>query len=206
MYHLIENNCTAIISFISRAHVAEYDWLMQNAALSGSTAFQARYKHFWRLNAARLSPTYCNAYFKELHSAQFKTTSPDKVATKLFATPTHRNGRQSMQFSFATKLVHTANPTLPIYDSLIAAFYFFQEPSQKLPLSKRIAHLMAFQGFLVQEYQRILRKKLLVRSISSFRKQLQPQHFTDEKVIDSLLWAVVSMLKRGALVGGQIIY
>lgn len=206
MYQLIEKNCTAIISSIPRSHVTKYDWLMHNAALSGSPAFQTRYKNFWRLNAARLSPDYCQTYFAELRSAQLNTTSPDKVAARLFATPTHRNGRQSLQFSFATKLVHTADPTTPIYDSLIAAFYFFQEPSQKLSLPKRIAHLTAFQKFLVQEYQRILSKKLLARSISSFRKHFKAQNFTDQKVIDSLLWSFVGLLKRGEIVNRQITY
>lgn len=88
------------------------------------------------------------------------------------------------------------SPTTPIYDSLIAAFYSFQEPKNKQPLVTRIAVYTAFLDFLSQEYRRVLANNLLDASIQAFRNHFTPQQFTDEKVIDSLLWAYVAHTGR----------
>jgi hypothetical protein len=49
-------------------------------------------------------------------------------------------------------------------------------------------------------------KVLLAGSIKEFRLQLTPQHFTDEKIVDSLIWAFVKLLGKGALLKSQIVY
>jgi len=206
MYHLIEANKATVIASIPRQHVTEYDWLRQNLRDCDTPEYQTRYKTFWRLGAARLSPHFCKVYFSALQASQNKTPDVGALARKLQATPTHQNGRKSLQFSFVTKLVHMVEPTAPIYDSLVASFYFYQEPTVRLTLATRVEDLVEFHKFLGREYQRILKKKLLARSIGEFRSKFNPDHFTDEKIIDSLLWAFVSLLKRGGLTSGQFAY
>jgi hypothetical protein len=98
------------------------------------------------------------------------------------------------------------NPRLPIYDSMVADFYFYDSPANKQPLAQRIKHLVSFHDFLTSEYARILRLGLLSPAIQMFRQQFNPLHFTDEKIIDSLIWAFVSQLKNGGLPHGRIIY
>jgi hypothetical protein len=66
--------------------------------------------------------------------------------------------------------------------------------------------LVAFHGFLTQEYARVLNGGLLASAIQEFRLRLNPQHFTDEKIVDSLIWAFVALLRKGALPKGQIVY
>jgi hypothetical protein len=206
MYHLIQANAATVIASIPRQHVTEYDWLIQNLRDCDTPEYQARYKVFWRLGAARLSQRFCNVYFSSLQAAQKETPDIGALAKKLRATPTHKDGRKSLQFSFVTKLVHMVEPTTPIYDSLVASFYYYKEPLVRLPLAKRVEDLSEFHGFLGREYQRILKKKLLAKSIEEFRRKFSPCHFTDEKIIDSLLWAFVSLLKRGGLTSGQFVY
>ena len=65
---------------------------------------------------------------------------------------------------------------------------------------------MRFTAFLEQEYQRVLIEDLLETSLVVFWQQLFPQHFTDEKVLDSLLWAYVVMLKGGGVTDGRVAY
>ncbi len=141
-----------------------------------------------------------------LQAAQANRPLFGNLAQQLYNTPTHGNGRQSLQCSFATKLLHMVNPNAPIYDSLVAAFYFFQEPGRNKPLGQRIAAYVAFHTFLAEEYRRILANGLLAASIQAFRQQFNPQHFTDEKVIDSLLWTYVALLRSGGVTSGTIIY
>jgi hypothetical protein len=206
MYDLINGHIQAILGTIPQSHVTEYDWLIQNLGQCATPQYQGRYKNYWRLNVARLSANYCNVYFQALQTAQLNPPTVGNLAQQLYNTPTHGNGRQSLQFSFATKLLHMVNPNAPIYDSLVAAFYFFQEPGRNLALTQRIAAFAAFHAFLAQEYRRILANSLLGVSIQAFRQRLNPQQSTDEKVIDSLLWAYVALLRNGGVSNETIIY
>ena len=186
--------------------MTEYDWLIQSQNQVATPQYQARYKHYWRLNAARLSANYCEAYFRALQEAQANLPAIGDLARKLYSTPTHGNSRQSLQFSFATKLLHMVSPTSPIYDSLVAAFYYYQEPTRGITLAQRVAAHVGFHTFLVQEYARIIANNLLAPSIQAFRQKFNPIRFTDEKIIDSLLWAYVAVLRNKGITSGTILY
>lgn len=54
--------------------------------------------------------------------------------------------------------------------------------------------------------KRVLKHNLLALAIKCFRQTLKPQHFTDEKVIDSLIWAYVATLWDGGVTKGTILY
>jgi len=206
MYNLINNNIPMTLQKIEGPWVNEYDWLISHLQDCDQPAYQRRFKVFWRLNAARLCEPFCEAYFQELQSARENIPDLSHLAMALHATPTHQNGRRSLQFSFASKLLHMVSPSMPIYDSLVAAFYFYEEPSRKLPMNRRVDSLVGFHSFLCTEYQRILKNNLLAPSIAAFRKKFHPQNFSDEKIIDSLIWGYVSLSKDGAVAGGQIQY
>lgn len=60
-----------------------------------------------------------------------------------------RATRTSLLTFADTKLLHMTNQHSPIYDSQIAAFYFFQEPTADL--QRRINGLVDFHGFLAQD-------------------------------------------------------
>lgn len=207
MYNLINTHISTIFGSISGTHVPNYDWLISNRHNCLTPNFQKRYKNYWRLNAARLNPHFCTVYFTELNHALGGVSPPiTQLVNTLYLTATHNNGRKSLQYSFASKLLHTVNPNAPIYDSLIAAFYFFQEPSRKLHVAKRINAYDNFYNFLDCEYRRIITLGLLTPSINSFRTRFTPKHFTDEKIIDSLLWGFVDVLNKGAVINKIIVY
>jgi hypothetical protein len=46
----------------------------------------------------------------------------------------------------------------------------------------------------------------LAKTIQEYRRQLQPQRVTDEKIVDSIIWAFVCLLRKGALPKGQVTY
>ncbi|WP_295587696.1 hypothetical protein [uncultured Lamprocystis sp.] len=206
MFRLIETHIRSIVGSIPAAHVRDYDWLVENIDRAGESEYQSKYRAYWAMNAARLGPSYYQEYFGRLAAATDSMPTLGNLAGDLYKLPTHRNERQSLQFSFATKLIHMKNRRLPIYDSQIAAFYFFREPARTLSLGNRISQLESFHGFLRSEYARILANDLLAASITAFRAAFLPVYFTDEKVIDSLLWAFVSRLRSGATREGSVIY
>jgi hypothetical protein len=206
MYDLINHHIQIILQSIPRAYVTDYDWLVQNVHQVNTPQYQTQYRIYWGMNTARLSGPYCDAYFQELHSALANPTALGSLAAKLYETATHAGGRQTLQFSFATKLLHTADRQTPIYDSFVAAFYFFQPPDSDRPLQDRINGLVAFHDFLSAEYARVLANGLLASSLLAFRSQFEPQHFTDVKIIDLLIWAYVDLLNKGGLMEGRIVF
>jgi len=204
MYSLINQFAQTVVATIEPDHVTDYEWLIRNVGQGTAPDYQKRYRRFWAMNAAQLSPAFYTAYFGALNAALNHPPTLSSVAQTLHDASARQNGQKSLQFSFATKLLHMTNTHSPIYDSQVAAFYFFQEPS--IDLQQRINGLVAFHSFLTQEYARVLNGGLLASAIQEFRLRLKPQHFTDEKIVDSLIWAFVALLRKGALPAGQIAY
>jgi hypothetical protein len=210
MYGLINQFAQTVVGTIPREHVTDYEWLLQNVGKASTPDYQKGYRRFWAMNAAQLSPAFYAAYFGTLAAAVSQPPTLSSVAQTLHAASARQNGQKSLQFSFATKLLHMTNPRLPIYDSQVAAFYFFAEPDRNPKdlndLQRRLSEFVTFHDFLKQEYARVLKNNLLAPAIQDFRVRLSPQHFTDEKIVDSLIWAFVGLLWKGAVQKGQIVY
>ena len=199
-YDLINQHNAEILATISPAHVADYDWLRANLHLAETHDYQQRYRTYWGMKTAHLSYSFCDAYFNILHRHLDKTPDLGDVMIELYKIPTHRNGRRSLQFSFATKLLHTINNNTPIYDSRVAQFYSLKKSKWK-PIKHRIADFVEFYQFLQTEYRRIIALDLLGPSILAFRHTFHPQYFTDEKVIDSLIWGYI---QSGGIINGPV--
>jgi hypothetical protein len=206
MYDLINQHIQIILQSIPRDFVADYEWLIQNLQQVSTANYRRRYQTYWAMNVARLSADYRDAYFRELESAVANPIALRALLSELYETPTHNKGRQTLQFSFATKLLHTADRQTPIYDSFVAKFYFFQPLGADRPLQDRIDDLVSFHTFLSAEYARILATGLLTSSILAFRSQFKLQHFTDQKIIDTLIWAYVALVNEGGLIDGRIVF
>jgi len=163
-------------------------------------AFQQLYKRYWQLNAARLGDRYIDSYFELLQSSKrCKNLDIETIATQLYQVPNDRNERK-LQFSFSTKLVHTVRPHKPIYDSNVVAFFFLREGSETAATNTKLKHRLASYKYLEDEYGRILAQDLLGNAISEFRTRFDPDHvFTDEKVIDTLIWRFVTVLRSGTI-------
>jgi hypothetical protein len=204
MYYLINVHIQALLETIDQVHIENYDWLIENIHQVADIEYQRTYRVFWRMNSARLSEEYCAAYFNILQD-QIENPNLDFAAlvNELNIIPVNANGHRP-QFSFATKMLHMVNQQLPIYDSLISAFYFFEPYCRDLP--ERVNEIAAFYEFLQVEYLRIQNEGFLNPSIQAFRNYFAPQHFTDAKVIDSLIWAFVDFLYDGGIFNGQVNY
>ena len=105
----------------------------------------------------------------------------------------------SIHFSFTTKLLHTLNQNLPIYDKYIAAFFLFPDWQDKNAGKESICN--GIYEFLKYEYQRIQKEKILPKAIEIFKtkvKQLDlknAEKITDEKIIDFYIWQFSKMMK-----------
>jgi hypothetical protein len=192
-YDEINANINQILQSVSTVHVTEYDWLVQNLHRVAEADYQRRYKNYWRLNGAGLSQLFCQEYFQYLREANNNVLRLGILVNQLYEGPIRPN-KHSLQFSFCTKLCHMLDQHLPIYDSNIRSFYNFRRPSYSLPVQQRIARFVEFHQYLATEYHRVMPDGLLSDSILAFRQRFNPAHFTDLKVIDSLIWASSPMI------------
>ena len=205
MYSLINKNINDILKSIERDHVKKYDWLIENIHQIESSNYQTSYKTFWRLHGAGLSSEYCSTYFQFLKQHLQEPIKIKELIKSLFKEPVNSSGRKSLQFSFISKMLHMADRHLSIYDSLISSFHFF-EPNRGLSFEERVDELISFYEFLNFEYNRILKNSLLQESIETFRERFKPIHFTDEKIIDSLIWAFTSYAFNGAVINKSVVF
>ena len=205
MYHLINSHIGLLLNKLDDgSFVPEYEWLIGNVATTPwPKGYEDRYTQFWRLNSARLTPTYRSVYFDELklELATSSRRSLPQLCLDLYKTPTYKKGGHSLQFSFSTKLCHMLDPHLPIYDNLVADFYLFSPP---IPDKKKgpepcLAKLNSFYEWLIGEYVRVLRLGLMKPSIDAFNARFPLHRFTEEKIIDSLIWAYVAVARNRAI-------
>jgi len=207
MYQHINRQIDAILSSPeAEANAKEYDWLRENVRRAGDGDYQKRYRIFWAMNAARLCDGYCQAYFRELQAANEKPPDLADLTRKLYDIAAYQNGNKALQFSFATKLLHMVKPESPVYDSQVAEFYFFWSMESSRPFEERLGKLLHFHKFLSEEYARVIEGNLLEDSIGKFRERLKPRHYSDVRVIDSLIWGFVGLLRNGAVVERRVVY
>jgi hypothetical protein len=210
MYQLINQHVDPLLtSLAANNHVRDYCWLLDRlhqANVAVDAEYQRRYKAFWAMNVARLSREFIAAYFAflEAHKRDNPPPSVNDTAAYLHGFPTGANGRQTLQFSFASKLVHMITPTLPVYDRRVEHFYFLPDGNgtglDRLPL------LVRSYDFLLVEYRRIIDSRLLVRAFDAFRRRFPEPRLTSEKIIDSLIWSVVGWLQHGAVRDRTAVY
>ncbi len=62
-------------------------------------------------------------------------------------------------------------------------------------------------NFLLYEYNRILSSGILKSSILMFRNYFSiDEKYSDQKIIDSIIWGFISLSKRGAVIDQTIKY
>jgi len=201
MYQLIEANWAIVLGAIDNYHVTEYDWLIANLPVvnvSLNKQYQMRYAKYWGLSPVFVNNGWLANYFLELEAAKTAMPAPvcNNICRALYGTPSTSKLACALQYSFCSKIVHMVRQNDPIFDSRVEAFYFFFRPASSTPLGQRIIRHDAFMNFLRCEYQRVIRNGLLRQAIANFRARFHPVNFTDEKIIDSLIWAWIKVSKR----------
>jgi hypothetical protein len=191
------------ISEIDPQYVAQYERIREKVAEIDSEHYRRDYRDFWVMNRSQLSKRFYTTYFGLL-KAPTAHELPG-LCDALYEVSSRLDGKRTLQFSFATKLVHIQNPHLPIYDSRVARFYLFRAPSGGT-VEERTKKLTALHNFLIAEYARVIHNGLLAPAIGAFRDRFKPRLHTDEKIIDWLIWALVGLAEDGAVLDGRIVY
>jgi hypothetical protein len=211
MYDLINSNITQLLGTVHRSDIDDYVWMIRelhNCDVRQHREFQQRYCSYWALNGAGLGQPFRSAYFSLLEQAKCspEQASVEGITNTLYVIPINAKEKKALQFSFASKLVHMVNPSLPVYDRMVESFYFLPR-SYAGTAEKKLANLLRSYQFLVAEYDRILREGRLASAIGELRRRFQlPADYSDQKIIDTLIWKFVPFLESGALRDGSVVY
>ena len=194
MYAIINANAAFIAGSIPVRFINRYNSLRSSLSttnVSTALTYQKSYRGFWKLRFPHVG--YCTAYFTHLEREKNNPLiSPYAVCVAL----THVS--IGLQFSFATKFVHMANPHTPVYDEMVRQFYCLPKAPSKSPYMNKLAHYMTSYNFLIAEYQRIITNHLLDPAIAAFRRRFpSAATHTDERVIDWLVWQFVNLANDG---------
>jgi hypothetical protein len=210
MYSVLNRHITPLLASIERfGGLHQYKYLMDSFRRTDTTRdveFQQTYRSYWQMGAARLGDEFCRAYFGHLEELKaFERYDVARIALLLYKVASNSKGERKLHFSFSTKMVHMLQPDTPVYDSLVAQFYFLSEGGTTFD-EKLKERLRAYQ-FLVTEYRRVLSEGLLSPSITAFRERFSFAHsFTDTKIVDTLIWRFAAMLTGGAVTTGSVRY
>ena len=183
---------------INPGEVQEYKNLQQEFSKGNileNLEFQKRFRQFYRLNNARLSQPFVQIYFKLM---QDFTSRPREIKiTEILEKLLAAGGK--FQFSFATKLAHTVNVRLPIYDSFVGIVldgiigYSRTKSWGTSPtvVKERLKYCDSVYDKLKVTVARL--EGDCQKSIASFREKFgvpQTEDVSNCKVMDFMLWSL----------------
>ena len=214
MYRMMNENCDDLLTELDRISDLPRYIELRRRLFAGDVAadedFHALYRNYWQMNVARLGDPFYFRYFALLESLKKNRAGfvGDIDATlRELALLTNTTERPSLQFSFATKLLNTIDPRLPVYDSYVSQFFFFVAPPSNYSVDVRLSALLSFHAFLRAEYSRVIKEGLLTDAIARFREHFAiDSELCDERVIDMLIWGYVSLLRNGAQLVRRALY
>ncbi len=193
-----------VLSVNNWRHFQDY-FLIREKYLSNNLdqRFKEVFCGFYVMNGARgLNGLQKNEFFKLLSS---RKTDLGKILKVLYEIPGYRNSRR-LFLSFGTKLLHTINEKLPIYDGNIA--HVLELPTQTYPVSleERIKNRIDIYEELKNRFNMLLANVEIRYYLKDVRQELQSKaeldkfnwqdkYISDTKLLDSSLWALYSILK-----------
>ncbi len=100
----------------------------------------------------------------------------------------------SVQFSFATKLIHTLDDTMPIYDSSIALLFNLEKKGRDK--EEQISSCDNIYCKFQEDFKSVLNHKDIKEIIKEFREKFRwnekedVERVSDEKILDFILWTL----------------
>jgi hypothetical protein len=164
--------------------VRVYEWLEIHKEKPESLVFQFVFRSFYRIDNAGLTPDWKLRYFEFLSQGE---RSLKTILEGLYHIPTKKKVK-SLQFSFATKLLHTLDTSLPIYDSKVAELLGLPVKKGK-DFAANLSTCIAVYERLQETQQELLSDEGIRNQIAALKDRYNSQ-ISDEKALDFLLWSV----------------
>lgn len=164
--------------------VRVYEWLETHKGEPKNLVFQFVFRSYYRIDNAGLTPDWKVRYFEFLDQGESGLRT---ILEGLYHFPTTRRVK-SLQFSFATKLLHTLDSSQPIYDSKVAELLGLPVKKGK-DFAANIDICIAVYEDLWEAQKQLLSDEGVRNRIAALKARYNSQ-ISDEKALDFLLWSV----------------
>jgi hypothetical protein len=160
-----------------------YEWLEAHKEEPKNPVFQFVFRSYYRIDNAGLTSVWKARYFKFLSE---KERCLKTILEGLYHIPTKKKVK-SLQFSFATKLLHTLDSTQPIYDSKVAEMLGLPVKKGKDFAANINICIAVYESLRESEGQLLLDEGIKIR-IAALKAHYNSK-ISDEKALDFLLWS-----------------
>lgn len=151
-----------------------------------SEKFQKRYKKFYNMYVFGFTDEFYEKYFEFMDSG---VTDLKKILKSLSKIK-DKNGKKSVQLAFASKLIHTIDSEMPLYNSTVSNLFDLSIP--KGDIEKKINSSLKIYDELKSYHGSLAGKDQIKRSIIEFRKRndFKEGVLSDAKIIDLFIKSI----------------
>ena len=180
-----------ILSKLNFEDIAVYSFLKNEYAkenVLNNLVFQFVFRSYYGLGNAGLSDEIKSRFFELLAQNQ---TNLELILSELYEIPTLK-GKNTIQFSFATKLLHAINNDKPIYDRNVGEIIDKQVEDSSYSKDERIRSCIEIYNFLEKLYLNMLHDERITNIILKFRSKFKvdDEKISDTKVLDFIMWSL----------------
>jgi hypothetical protein len=206
IYKDLKNNRDGIVKELAKKdwnHFKLYFEIVKKYSSNNiDSDFQKTFCKFYILNGARgLNDIQKKKFFEILRNK--KDVDLEFVLKELYKIPGYKNSKR-LFLSFATKLLHTQDNKLPIYDGNIAKVLKLKRQNSSGDSSKKIKNRIEIYQQLRDKSKELLLDKDIKQYLRDIRTSLwemakednfgwQNKYLSDEKLLDSVLWALYTV-------------
>lgn len=167
---------------VKEESIRVYEWIEAHKEKPENPVFQFVFRSYYRLDNAGLTPGWKVRYFEFLKKRErcLKT-----ILEELYDIPTRKKVK-SVQFSFATKLLHTLDTSQPIYDANVAELLGLSVKKGK-DFDANVNNCVVVYKQLREAQQQLLSDEGIKKQIAALKAGYNTQ-ISDEKALDFLLW------------------
>ena len=192
----IVKNQKKIFANIKPESIAVYLFLKneyKRGDVKNNLLFQFVFRSYYRLDSAGLSDRQKIKYFELLasHKNHLKIILNDLYKLK------DLQNKNKVQFSFATKLLHTLDNNEPIFDAEVSRVFPKSKPEGKR--KKKIESCPIKYGILKDTYSSLLQDERIKKIILEFRSTFNVRNknkMSDVKVLDFIIWSLGKLNKK----------
>lgn len=197
----ILNNYKMAINILQTESFDVYDFLKEEFNKTEDTTknclFQFVYKNFYRLDNAGLTPELKTRYFELLQEYRNKPIDLKAICFDLYEYKT-RKDKNSIQFSFATKLANTIDENFPIYDSEIIKLFNFRQPYYLKDKDEKVDKYMEQYNYILFSSKTLILDNDILKILNSMDKIFGSSCVKMGKIkkLDTLMWGVGKVLNE----------
>ena len=174
-----------IMGKITENVLQKYLWIQDNYLsrnLSADLDFRKRFGSYYRMRY--VSQEYRDRFFALFEEIKH-CENPDfiEVSRKLFAVDRHH------QFSFISKMLHTIDPTRPIYDSQVDTVLQLHRSYQP-DIEKKLQQDAELLRRITSTYDKIKNAPVVLDLCKQMDQLTSGQSISMEKKLDFILWAL----------------